>query len=155
MSAIAVGRANPGRALTFTIPGRIGGKGRHRSVIRAGRIATYTPQKTESDEALVRHFANAALVERHAPQLMGALGMHVSIYRHYPKSWTAKQKAAAKGWVTGKPDLDNTAKLICDACNSVAYQDDSQIAALTITRRYAQGFEPECVVVEFKELEAT
>lgn len=39
---------------------------------------------------------------------------------------------------TKKPDLDNVAKIICDGLNKIAYEDDSQIIDLTVTKYYAE-----------------
>ena len=38
---------------------------------------------------------------------------------------------------TKKPDCDNIAKIICDALNGVAYDDDKQIVALKVTKIYS------------------
>lgn len=134
------------RSLSFSIPGRIGGKGRARSFLRKGVIAHSTPKKTASDEAVVRQFAHLAIVG--APLLQGPLRLEVIVYRMIPKSWSGKRRAAAI-WITGKPDCDNVLKLIADAMNGIAYQDDSQIAALAMVRLYGI---PECVGVTLTEL---
>lgn len=140
------------RSLLFVIPGRLGGKGRHRSTIRAGKIATYTPKKTMSDEAVVRHFASNAMKQTRMKPLTGTLRLEAHIFRHYPKSWSAK-RCANTVYISGKPDCDNSAKLLCDAMNGIAYQDDSQIAQLIFTRRYRVD-EPECIRIFISELEA-
>lgn len=44
-----------------------------------------------------------------------------------PKTWVGKPDM-------GKPDLDNTAKLILDALNGIAYADDKQVTSLSIRR---------------------
>lgn len=45
---------------------------------------------------------------------------------------------------TKKPDCDNIAKIICDALNGVAYDDDKQIVALKVTKIYSD--EPRVIV---------
>ena len=37
-----------------------------------------------------------------------------------------------------KPDLDNISKIILDALNKVAFNDDKQVAQLSITKRYGE-----------------
>ena len=47
--------------ITFTIPGEPVAKGRARAFVRAGRVAHYTPDKTERYEARVATFAQQAM----------------------------------------------------------------------------------------------
>lgn len=134
------------RSVSFVIPGRIGGKGRHRSFIRAGKIAACTPAKTASDEGIVRHFAAQAMGR--GTLLTGPLRLAVTVSRLFPNSWSMKRREATF-WITGKPDCDNIIKLIGDAMNATVYQDDSQIAELSLRRMYGL---PECVTVNVTEL---
>lgn len=122
-----------GTAIIFSIPGRIAGKGRHRAVIRAGRIATYTPAKTVATEAVIRHYASQAM--HRIRRFEGPVRLHITIYQHHPKSWPAKRKATAK-WITGKPDLDNVMKALGDGMNNIVFADDAQIADLSIKRKF-------------------
>lgn len=138
------------RNLSFTIPGRIGGKGRHRSAIRNGKMQMFTPARTQSDEAVVRHFAAEAMKQQHVMPMRGALTLTVLIIREHPKSWSKKQRLTR--WITGKPDCDNILKLISDAMNCVAYGDDSQISQIVMQRLYLPG-EPESTQVILRELE--
>ncbi len=66
--------------------------------------------------------------------------MTILAYFTVPKSFSKKkQNEALEGKISPlvKPDIDNIAKIICDALNGVAYKDDSQIVELTIIKRYA------------------
>lgn len=139
------------RSLSFIIPGRIGGKGRPRGFIRGGKVAMYTPKQTVSDEATVRQFAHVAMVTARASMLAGPLSMRIQVFRDYPASWSKARKAQAR-YITGKPDCDNTAKLVADALNGIVYRDDSEIAALNIVRRYRSGAEE--VIIGIMELSA-
>lgn len=136
------------RRLTFTIPGRLG------SWNRAGRNTakgiTYTPAKMRSDQGIIKHFAVMAMREGCGSQLVGPLRMVVNTWRAPPHSWGLKKRAAAK-WITGKPDFDNTLKLVCDALSNVAYRDDAQIASGHHLKRY-RVVGPECVEIEIEEL---
>lgn len=48
-----------------------------------------------------------------------------------------------------KPDSDNIAKVVADALNGIAYDDDAQIADLTVIKRYT---EDPCVKVTIEEI---
>lgn len=119
--------------IVFTVPGRLGGKGRPRFAVVQGRARAFTPKKTASDEAIVRQFASEAMEGRAI--LDGALALNIAIYLNPPASWSKKKREAAD-WVTGKPDPDNSVKLIADAMNSIVYRDDSQIATISFKRHY-------------------
>jgi len=144
-------------SIGFAIPGRVGGKGRQRSVLikpkdknKPSFISHYTPEKTRSDEALVRSFGMAAMAGR--KPLEGPLWLSIEIRLIPPASWS-KAKRASAVHVTGKPDLDNVLKLIGDALNGVCWIDDSQISALSIGRFYSVN-EAEQVAVLFGILQA-
>ena len=117
----------------FRIPGRIGGKARHRTRRSGTTLHSYTPQQTLRDEALVRSLASQAM-HGHAA-LRGPVALSVAIYRTRPASWTKKRKAQAL-WITGKPDASNTLKLLEDAMNKIVWDDDAQVAQLQLIRQY-------------------
>lgn len=115
---------------------------------RAGHV--YTPQQTKSDEAIVRQFAALEMRKRKLKPLIGALSLTIGIFRRTPISWS-KKRAEAAGWITGKPDADNSAKLIMDALNGITWGDDAQIARLLVERVY-DNQRGECVIVSIREL---
>lgn len=126
---------------TFTIPGPMRGKQRPRST-RQGRI--YTPAETVNAEAWVRQCAVAACGQ---PVLPGPVELHMYVRIPVPASWSKKKRAAALAWElfpTGKPDLDNVAKLLADALNGILWRDDSQIVRMVLSKRY--GVEAETSV---------
>ncbi len=135
--------------IAFIIPGRIGGKGRPRAAKRGKFITLYTPQKTRTEEGVVRHFAAEAM--RGVAVLEGPLGLDIKITQTPPPSWSNKKRAAAK-WIAGKPDYDNIGKLIGDSLNNVVWTDDSQVARASFERRYSLT-EPERVEVVVTVLE--
>ena len=57
-----------------------------------------------------------------------------------PKSWSKRQDAALAGTErpTTKPDADNVAKAIADACNGVVWVDDAQVVELSSASATAQ-----------------
>lgn len=134
--------------LEFTIPGRLGSWQRGRRDTRKGPGFTFTPDKMRNDQGIIRHYAEMELRRACGGALRGPLKLLVETHRTYPKSWSAK-KRAANYWITSKPDFDNTLKLIADALNHVVYDDDAQIADGHHIKRYA-GID--CVRVEIEEL---
>jgi len=130
--------------ITFTIPGRLRGKGRPRATVRGGFVKTYTDEKTRSCEGLVRHFASQAMGG--AKPFDGPIALSVLIYLNTPASWPKKRKAAAYH-ATGKPDADNVLKLIGDSCNAIVWRDDSQISDIRMKRRYTDDQERVEIVV--------
>lgn len=49
-----------------------------------------------------------------------------------------------------KPDIDNIAKAVLDALNSVAYRDDTQIVELQIRKQYSEKPRLEICMEELK-----
>lgn len=138
--------------ISFTIPGRVRGKGRPRATAMSVKgktyVRTYTDAKTVSAEGLVRHFASQAMYG--LKPFEGAIHLDVVIFQHTPKSWSKKRTAGAK-WITGKPDCDNVLKLLADSMNRLVYLDDAQIAKVSVSREYA-NYMPEQVQVTVREL---
>lgn len=127
-----------GVLVSFSIPGRLRGKGRHRSRIAETKdgqqfVHNYADKDTEKAEAMVRSFASVAM--RGRGPFEGPLVLQVSVRMNTPVSWS-KKKRAATVFVTGKPDADNQIKLIGDACNGILWKDDSQLCAVHFGRRY-------------------
>lgn len=126
--------------LKFTIPGQPVGKGRPRVGRVAGHVRMYTPEKTASYESKVALSAHQAMAG--APILDGPCAMAIVAVFPIPKSWTkGKQAQAQAGKVrhTGKPDLDNLAKSICDGMNGVVFKDDAQVVSMSLSKRYGDA----------------
>lgn len=140
------------RSLSFTIPGRLGSWQRAARDIRKGSGFSFTPDKMRSDQAMIKHFAVEAMRASCKTPLVGALKLVVQTWRQPPKSWSLKKQAAAK-WITTRPDFDNTLKLIADALNKVAYDDDAQIAVGAHIKRYSP-IRADCVIIDLEELES-
>jgi len=132
--------------VVVTIPGAPVGKGRPRFARRGNFVHTFTPEKTANYESLVRLAAQEAMQGR-AP-MDCALDVALDLIVTPPASWSNKKHMAAiAGQIapTTKPDLDNTAKGIFDACNGVVWLDDKQIVDARISKRY--GMKPMAVLM--------
>lgn len=121
----------------ITVPGEPVGKGRPRVTVRGGHAHGYTPAKTAQYERAVRQAYNLSYCG--ADALTTPVELQITAYMPIPESWPRSKKAAALAEVilpTVKPDADNIGKIICDALNGVAYQDDKQIIALKVKKLY-------------------
>ena len=127
--------------IRFTVPGQPQGKARPRVVSRGGYTHAYTPTKTAQYEACVREAYKLSIPPRKPPS--GAVEVAIRAYYAVPKSWPLeKRKKALAGMipVTVKPDCDNIIKIICDALNGLAWEDDKQIIWAQVSKAY--GAEP-------------
>ena len=122
----------------FIINGTPQGKGRHRSTVIKGKIHNYTPEKTSEYEERVQIMYLAAGGWR----LYGPICATIKAYYKIPQSWAKKRRAdACKGTQRPqtKPDCDNIAKIILDALNGRAYDDDKQVTGLNVEKHYTDG----------------
>ena len=122
----------------FLIPGEPVGKGRPRVVRQGGFTRTYTPEKTASYENLVK-----LEFQRQGGRMMkdGPVKVWIDADFQIPRSVSKRKREAMAGGVirpTKKPDADNVAKVICDALNSLAWHDDSQVVMLHVEKRFAE-----------------
>jgi len=121
--------------ISLTIPGRPMAKQRPR-VLKSG--ITYTPQKTVNYETLVKQLYITKHLQK---QLEGPLQTHIKAYFPIPKSASKVKKVAMEqGNIrpAKRPDWDNIGKIITDALNNLAYQDDSQIVSCTVDKYYSR-----------------
>lgn len=125
--------------IIFTIPGDAVGKGRPRFARRGKGVVAFTPAKTESYEGKVGYFGNIAMCG--TKPIEGAVAVSIWLDVTVPPSWSKKKRSEAlEGRIlpTTKPDLDNCAKLILDALNSIVWIDDKQVTVLHISKRYSE-----------------
>lgn len=115
----------------FSVPGKPQGKGRPRFA-RSGH--TYTPDRTAEYEERVK----LAYKQAGGGKLSGFVSVDILAVFAVPKSYTKAQRAAAlnASFAPKKPDCDNIAKIILDALNGIAYDDDAQIVKLRVEKRY-------------------
>lgn len=121
--------------ITFTVPGLPVGKGRARAAVRGGHVRMFTPAKTVSYEAQLKHFAQEAMTLAGFNPMEGPLRVSVSAVFPKAASWS-KKKAAAAVYHTSKPDADNLIKCL-DGLNGVVWRDDAQVASASILKTYS------------------
>ena len=99
----------------------------------------FTPGKTAGYEALVAATAGNAM---RAHQLLdGPLEAMLEMRFQVPASWSKARRARALAgaeWHTSKPDADNVAKAVLDACNGVVFRDDAQVVVMIATKAFSE-----------------
>ena len=127
------------RKIEFFVPGAPVGKGRPRAARRGAGLVMFTPGKTADYEALVAATAGNAM---RAHQLLdGPLEAVLEMRFPVQASWSKAKRARALAgveWHTSKPDADNVAKAVLDACNGVMFRDDSQVVILIATKAFSE-----------------
>ena len=136
------------KQIIFKIDSEPVGKGRPRFSRYNGK--PYTPERTERFEKYVRMCYRSQAGTNY---IGGNVPIKVEICAFYriAQRVSKKNRLSMLKWIikpTKKPDADNVAKIILDALNGFAWQDDAQITDLRIIKRYSD--EP-CVVVEISE----
>lgn len=129
----------PDKEVKFTVPGKPFGKQRPRMSRRGKFTTTYTPKETVEYENLVKlSYYNST----DGAKLKGAIKAEIKGVFPIPKSTSNKQKEkmlSGEIKYTKKLDCDNMAKCVLDALNNIAYDDDSQIYDLKVTKEYGDN----------------
>lgn len=136
--------------IEFTVPGEPFGKQRPRHSRVSG--TTYTPRETKEHEALIRQEYHRQCGTRFHEG--SQLRITVTAVMGIPKSAPKHRRCAmlsGKVRPTRKPDWDNIGKLVCDALNGVAYDDDKCICEAVVIKIYG---EVPCVCVRLEDLNA-
>lgn len=136
------------KQIIFTIRGEPRGKGRPRFT-KTGRV--YTPTETAQYESLVGlSYRNSA----RGYKFTSPVRVTIKAFQKPPKG---KSKKVTEDMLNGrilptkKPDVDNIAKIILDGLNKVAWDDDTQVVEMMVTKRYSE--EP-LVAVIIEEIDA-
>lgn len=144
--------------VSFSIPGTPRGKDRARSTARivghgsAARaiVTVYSdPEMEKAEKEIARLYRIAAGGRK---TISGPVQIKIVAVFAMPESWPRKTQRIMGPetiWHRGRPDLDNIAKLVCDALNKTAWVDDGQIAVMSIGKRYG---DPERVEVTIEAL---
>ena len=130
---------DPNNQVSCTIPGKPFAKQRPRAS-RRGRFTTvYTTKETVNYENLVKY---SYYEENGDTKLEGPLEAEIIATFPIPQSVTKKKyqdMISGKEPHIKKPDCDNIAKIVLDALNHIAFNDDSQITDLVIRKRYGEN----------------
>lgn len=132
-------------AVKFTVLGEPFGKQRPRHNRRTN--ITYTPNETRQHEQQIAWAYNRQVGAFRFPK-DACISMKVTAYMPIPKSASKKRhELMLSGAIrpTVKPDWDNIGKLVADALNGVAYDDDKCIVDAQVRKFYSET--PRTVVV--------
>ena len=112
------------------VKGKVRGKARPRK----GKHGFYTPNDTKKyEESIKREY-----IKQCNKKLDGPVEFILYIYKTKAK-FTKKEKALIeedKYWCITKPDTDNVVKLVLDALNKTAYDDDNQVVKITAFKKW-------------------
>ena len=124
------------RIVQFVVAGKPLAKGRVRFT-KSGHA--FTPDRTVNFEGKLALAAQQAMNGQ--PPAEGPVAVTLEVLLPIAVSWPAKKREAAIAGTlrpTGRPDLDNFAKML-DALNMVVWGDDSQIVELVVFKRYSDA----------------
>ena len=130
---------------SFTVYMKPQGKARPR-VTRRG---AYTPKATVAASNLIAGKYRDLYGEK--KPFSGAVHLYIYAYDALPQS---QPKRVTEAPYAVKPDADNVAKLVMDALNKLAYNDDAQIVQLHVIKKERRRNEVpriEVYVSEFNE----
>lgn len=130
--------------IVFTVYGQLRGKSRPRFNYKTHRA--YTPETTKDyEEAVFQAYARTCKEKTKKP-----VKIEIYAFKKIPKARTKKEVTlikAGKLFPTQKPDVDNISKIVLDALNKAAYEDDVQIIDQRIAKRYTEGKERITVMI--------
>lgn len=130
----------------FIINGKPKGKDRPR--LSYGKIRT--PEETIIYENYIKLLYRA----ENKPYFSEAIKLTINCYYKIAKSDNNKLKESKlSGKVRPfniKPDIDNVVKIICDALNKVAYNDDTQIVELIANKYFDNNPRVEVIIEELE-----
>ena len=137
--------------MRFEVPGKPQGKQRAKVSTFGGYARAYTPEETVLYENRIILSYKQALNGGETPFWETPVTVQIIAHHAIPKSFSKKKRAEALNGnlrPQTKPDIDNVVKVVCDALNSVAYRDDTQVIRVVAEKVYSD--EPK-LVIDIKE----
>jgi Holliday junction resolvase RusA-like endonuclease len=140
------------KEITLHVPAIPVAQPRQRHAMVAGFIKNYTPAKhpVNAYKATVRMTWQQA--EREGWQPGGALEVWLVFVMHRPETLRWKKRPMPRIVHTKKPDVDNLTKSTLDALKGLAWNDDSQIFRIGVTKWIAAGNEEPHVEILIREV---
>lgn len=138
--------------INFKIDGQPQRKQRPRFSRVCNYVRTYTPKETINYENWIKLCYQQQVGQMYSDD-DSSLVVNIIAYYQIPKSWSDKKKIQAiRGEIMphNSIDVDNTAKVVLDALNGIAYKDDHYITDLRVSKRYSN--QP-CVEVSISKVE--
>lgn len=119
--------------MELTIYGKPQGKGRPR--FNYFNRHAYTPEKTERYESdikwayLQKYSEDDKFIDR---------AIKIEIRAYFERNKGEQKKRLTTIFYIKKPDCDNIAKIVLDALNGLAYDDDARVTNLQVYKRYGE-----------------
>ena len=110
--------------LKIEIPNTPCGKAR----ARATKGHHYTPLDTRAAQRTIGNVARREMRMKGLQMFAAHVPVRIIVNAHF------KGDDFSISYTTRKPDLDNIAKLVCDALNGVAFVDDKQVSSIRIEK---------------------
>jgi len=142
--------------IKFEVAGVPQGKGRPKFCSRGKFVTAYTPKKTKEYELMIRGAYLQYLMETgdNANRIGSkAFCMDVIAGFNVPASLSKKKQheLLCHESHTKKPDIDNIIKVVADALNGVAYNDDSQMVQVIGVKQYTSNPTSLIIVMSWEE----
>ena len=119
----------------FRVFGAPQGARRHRVARRGANVVAYHGSDHVTAEERLRA---ACLVASQGARFAGPVMVHVRTVHARPARLRRRADRCKRTRYTGKPDADNVAKLVMDACTLAGvWRDDTCVATLVVERWYA------------------
>lgn len=135
--------------ISFFIPGRPIPQARPR--VTRGGARTYDPKRSADAKRVAGYYALAARVVAGAALIEdGPITVTLEARFAYPKA-TRKSLQIDGAPLTGKPDVENVAKMLLDACTGILWRDDSQVWSLHASKFRVTDPEEEGIYVEVND----
>ena len=130
-------------SLTLVVQGQPVAKARARTVRNrySGKIHSFTPDETAAQENKIAHEWQA----QGSKDCPGLVSVTAYFFFRRPRThFNAKGElnAAGKRAVPGRSDLDNYVKLVLDALNKAAFEDDRMVTELLAGKRWSDPEDP-------------
>lgn len=134
--------------IAFDVVGRPEPKGSMRAFVRGGRaVVTSDNPRLKAWQTTVTHAAAAGRV--HVEFVDEPVAIQLGFRLPRPKALPKRRDTPH----TSRPDIDKLTRAVLDALTGEIWADDSQVAYLHVTKRYAQPDEPTGVSVLAFEVE--
>lgn len=135
--------------VSFTVPGEPKGKQRPQFSRMGKFVRAYTPQQTVSYENLVKM---AYCTDGEPIKLQGAISACIDAFFSIPKSASKKKHEQMVQQqirpITTRIDSDNICKIVLDALNGIAYDDDRQVVDIEVHKYYSENPRTRVVLTE-------
>jgi Holliday junction resolvase RusA-like endonuclease len=116
--------------ISFSVPGDPVAKARAR-VTQWGAYTPLTTVRAEHGIAAMARRAMRDMLPYDEPITLDIVAIFTA-----PKRSLKAQALPNAAFKMTKPDIDNLAKTVLDACNGIVWRDDSRVAVLNITKIY-------------------